>query len=158
MTADSSPDWPGKVPLNVGASLDKVEECRNFNLRGLLGFLADVSAILSAFISHIYGPILVKEVVDLFLVWERQVHIHTGANGAVSSPPPPSSYQSDLPSHSRRAPSLHLCPLALSGPLSHQGFLSARLQHRGPFQTAPGRCGPTEDVFRRALTVMKRLR
>lgn len=38
MIADSSPDWLRKVPLNVGASLDKVEECRNFNLKGLLGF------------------------------------------------------------------------------------------------------------------------
>lgn len=51
--------------------------------------MADVCAMLSAFFSHIYGPNLVKEVVDLFLVWERQVHIHTGANGAVSPPPPP---------------------------------------------------------------------
>lgn len=43
MTTDRSPDlqikhWLRKEPLNVGASLDKVEECRNFNLRGLLGF------------------------------------------------------------------------------------------------------------------------
>lgn len=47
MTTDSSPDvqikhWHRKVPLNVGASLDKIEECRNFNLRGLLGSLAAV--------------------------------------------------------------------------------------------------------------------
>lgn len=58
-----------KVPLNVGASLDKVEECRNFNLRGLLGSLAAVCAVLSAFISQIYGPKLAKELLHLLLVW-----------------------------------------------------------------------------------------
>lgn len=118
--------------------------------------MADVCAILSAFISQIYGQNLAKEVVDLLRVWERQVHIHAGENEAVSLGQ--RCYQSDLPSYSQRAPSLHLSPLALSGPLTHQGFLSACLQVCGPFQTVPGRCGLTEDVFRRALTVMKRLR
>lgn len=38
MAADSSPDRRRKAPLNVGAGLGEVEECRNFNLRGPLGF------------------------------------------------------------------------------------------------------------------------
>lgn len=71
-------------------------------------------------------------------------------------PPPSRAYQSDLPCYSGRAPSLHLSPLALSAPPPHQRFLSARLQVCGPFQTLAGQCGLTEEVFRRALTLMKR--
>lgn len=109
---------------------------------------------MSAFISQIYGQKLVKEVVHLLLAWEGQVHIHAGENGAVSPhPPTPRAYQSDLPCYSRRAPSLHL---ALSALPPHQRFLSARLQVCGAFQTLADQCGLTDDVFRRALTLMKR--
>lgn len=66
---DIRSDLPRKVPLNVGSSPDKVEKCRNVNLRGLLGVLAAACAILSAFISQIYGQNLAKELLHLLLVW-----------------------------------------------------------------------------------------
>lgn len=88
--SDVRSDLPRKVPLNVGSSPDKVEKCRNVHLRGLLA----VCAILSAFISQIYGQNLAKELLHLLLVWERQVDIHAGENEAASFPQ--SCYQSDL--------------------------------------------------------------
>lgn len=59
-------------------------------------------------------------------------------------------------------PSLHLSlfPLLVSTPLTYQGSLSACLQVCGSFQAVcvSSQCGLTEDVFKLALTVMKRLR